>query len=214
MKVFLSWSGEPSRRAAELMKTWLPSVIQESEVWVSSQDIGKGARWSEVLWECLSEIEFGILMVTRANFSAPWIMFEAGALSKTVKAKVIPILCDLNRIDIADTPLTQFQNSLVTKEEIWQLIVSVNASCQRGLDEGRLKTTFEKWREDFHEGFSAINFEHSAAPKPGGAEDQVARLDKIEKALESIMSTLAKGATDANAHNHCQSPEGSFSSRP
>jgi hypothetical protein len=46
MKIFVSWSGEPSREAAELIKQWLPSVIQEVEVWVSSQDIGKGEKWS------------------------------------------------------------------------------------------------------------------------------------------------------------------------
>jgi hypothetical protein len=83
------------------MREWLPSVVQDVEVWVSSQDIGKGEKWSASLWESLSEIEFGILMVTPENARAPWIMFEAGALSKTVKSRVIPILCGMERLDIA-----------------------------------------------------------------------------------------------------------------
>ncbi len=42
MKVFVSWSGNDSRKAAELIKRWLPNVIQEVEVWVPTHDIGKG----------------------------------------------------------------------------------------------------------------------------------------------------------------------------
>src|SRR4051812_28041674 len=120
MKIFVSWSGDASREAAELVKDWLPNVVQELDVWVSSQDIGKGEKWSATLWESLTEISFGILMVTRENAKAPWIMFEAGALSKTVKSRVIPILCDVERLDIANTPLAQFQNAVMSKDDIWQ----------------------------------------------------------------------------------------------
>src|ERR1043166_1601551 len=111
MKIFVSWSGEASREAAELLRSWLPNVVQQTGVWVSSQDIGKGEKWSASLWESLTEINFGILMVTRENSKAPWIMFEAGALSKTVKSRVIPILCDIDRLDVANTPLGQFQHA-------------------------------------------------------------------------------------------------------
>lgn len=109
MKLFVSWSGDDSREAAELLKDWLPSVIQEAEVWVSSQDIGKGERWSPSLWENLSEIDFGILMLTKTNCTAPWIMFEAGALAKKVKSRVIPVLCNLDRFEIGDTRRDSFK---------------------------------------------------------------------------------------------------------
>src|SRR5271165_4606391 len=158
MRVFASWSGESSLDAAKLIKSWLPNVIQELEVWISSQDIGKGEKWSNDLWDKLSEIEFGILMVTKENFNAPWIMFEAGALSKTVKSRVIPILCAIDRLEISSTPLGQFQNALTTKDEIWQVVESVNARCNSKISETRLKVTFEKWWPDFEDEYRKIKF--------------------------------------------------------
>lgn len=192
MRIFVSWSGDASREAAELIKEWLPSVVQEIDVWVSSQDIGKGEKWSESLWERLTDIQFGILMVTRENAKAPWIMFEAGALSKTVKSRVIPIMCDLDRLDVANTPLSQLQNAIVSKEEMWQVIVAVNSACERPLEGTRLRVTFERWWPDFETQFHNIKFPEPTAHKPSGAKGDGARLDKIEGALEGIMSTLQR----------------------
>jgi hypothetical protein len=151
-------------------------------------------------WESLSEIEFGILMVTRANFTAPWIMFEGGALSKTVKSRVIPILCDVERLDIGNTPLAQFQNALVTKEDIWQVVVSVNSVRERAMDESRLRVTFEKWWPDFHTQFSVIKFpDHGSPAKTSSPKADAARFDKIEGALEAIMSGLQRVRSDIAA---------------
>jgi hypothetical protein len=196
MRIFVSWSGEASREAAELMKQWLPNVIQEADVWVSSQDIGKGENWSASLWSSLTEIEFGILMVTRENCTAPWIMFEAGVLSKSVKARVIPVLCETERLDIANTPLSQFQNARVTNDDIWQVLVAINSACARPLDEARLKNTFDKWWPDFESSFKKIKFtDPAAALKSTGAKADSTRLDKIENALEGIMSSLQRSIT-------------------
>jgi len=193
MKIFVSWSGDASREAAELVKDWLPNVVQELDVWVSSQDIGKGEKWSATLWESLTEISFGILMVTRENAKAPWIMFEAGALSKTVKSRVIPILCDVERLDIANTPLAQFQNAVMSKDDIWQVVVAVNTACERKLDGPRLRSTFDKWWPDFESQFSKIKFpKPAAATKAAEGKGDSSRLEKIEDALEGIMSTLQR----------------------
>ena len=193
MKIFVSWSGSASREAAELIKQWLPNVIQEADVWVSSQDIGKGEKWSASLWASLAEIEFGILMVTRDNCTAPWIMFEAGALSKSVKARVIPVLCGIDRLDIANTPLSQFQNALVVKDDMWQVLVAVNSTCPRPLEDARLRATFDKWWPDFESQFEAIKFpEQSPTAKTTGGKADSARLDKIENVLEGIMSSLQR----------------------
>ena len=131
MKVFISWSGNDSRQAAELLKRWLPNVIQEVEAWLSTHDIGKGEKWFSNLSETLSKIEFGVLVVTKTNYKAPWIIYEAGALSKTVQSRVIPILCDMNILHIANTPLSQFNCALANKHEFWAVIAAINAKCQR-----------------------------------------------------------------------------------
>ena len=97
MKVFLSWSGEKSQAVAEQLRHWIPCVIQTLEPWMSKHDIRAGMRWANELGGRLSETKFGIVCLTKSNTSAPWILFEAGALAKTVdETYVCPYLVDLN----------------------------------------------------------------------------------------------------------------------
>jgi hypothetical protein len=57
----------------------------------------------------LEESKIGILFLTNENLQAPWLMFEAGALSKRIgDSKVCPILFGLKATDVTD-PLAQFQ---------------------------------------------------------------------------------------------------------
>ena len=67
MKVFLSWSGRMSRDIAAALDGWLPYVIQSVKPFVSTGDIDKGRRWSEVLAGELASIGYGIIVVTRDN---------------------------------------------------------------------------------------------------------------------------------------------------
>src|SRR5579863_2718491 len=113
MKVFLSWSGELSHKIAIEMRDWLPFVIQSVEPYVSSEDIDKGTRWSIDIAKELENSSFGILCVTPQNLDAPWLNFEAGALSKAFNtASVSPFLFGLKPSDLKKSPLLQFQSTL------------------------------------------------------------------------------------------------------
>ena len=93
MKVFISWSGERSRLMAQALAEWFPRVIQAVQPWVSDDNITKGERWSTRIGTSLSEHKIGIVCVTPENYQAPWLLFEAGALSKVIgDAKVCPLL--------------------------------------------------------------------------------------------------------------------------
>jgi hypothetical protein len=110
MKVFISWSGNLSKSLAEILRQWLPAVIQAIKPYYTPDDITKGARWTTEISKELEESSIGILCLTRDNLEAPWIMFEAGALSKKMdKSKVCPILFGVESTDIQG-PLIQFQN--------------------------------------------------------------------------------------------------------
>ena len=147
VKVFISWSGDRSKRIAKALKKWIKNVIQSVEPFVSSEDIQKGTRWSVDLAKELQDSNFGILCVTRENFEAPWLLFEAGALSKTMdKAYVVPFLFDLNPLDLSDSPLMQFQATPFSKDEIKKLIMTMNETNGSKLD--NLDEVFEKWYPD------------------------------------------------------------------
>jgi hypothetical protein len=134
MKVFISWSGDDSKQVAELLKDWLGLVLQQVEPWMSAQDIEKGSVWSRELGSSLEENDFGLLIITKENLTAPWIMFEAGALSKTLPSRVIPILCvGVRPVDYLDTPLALFQGAIEpSKKEILSVVTAVNARCEKG----------------------------------------------------------------------------------
>ena len=146
MKVFLSWSGSRSHKIALVFRNWLPSVIQEIVPYVSSEDIDKGARWSTDIAKELSDSTFGILCVTRENIDAPWLMFEAGALSKTMdKSFVSPFLFDIKRSEV-DGPILQFQSTIFEKEDLKKLVATLNKACDKnGLTDERLNKAFEVW---------------------------------------------------------------------
>src|SRR3954469_2311912 len=80
MKIFLSWSGKTSREVAQAFHDWLPFVIQAVKPFISTGDIDKGKRWTDVLASELNETGYGILIVTPDNLDKPWLHFEAGAI--------------------------------------------------------------------------------------------------------------------------------------
>jgi hypothetical protein len=126
MKVFLSWSGKTSRQVAQAFHDWLPFVIQAVKPFISTGDIDKGKRWSDVLSSELTETAYGILIITPDNFDKPWIHFEAGAISKAVdKSYVSPFLFNIDPLRLVG-PLTQFQATVNDPEDILRLLHSIN----------------------------------------------------------------------------------------
>ena len=146
MKVFISWSGNKSHRVALTFREWLPAVIQSLEPYVSSEDIDKGARWSSDIAKELEDSTFGILCVTKDNIEAPWLSFEAGALSKTMdKSFVTPFLFDIKRSEV-NGPILQFQSTVFEKDDIKKLIHTLNKACgENGISETMLDKAFEVW---------------------------------------------------------------------
>lgn len=127
MKIFLSWSGEKSRAIADVLRQWLPSVLQASRPYFSPDDITKGTRWSSEIAQELSESRLGLICLTRENLSAPWLMFEAGALSKNITStRVIPLLFGVELAELVG-PMTQFQAAEFSMDEMRKVVVSINS---------------------------------------------------------------------------------------
>ena len=126
MKVFISWSGKRSKALANALRDWLPMVLQYVEPWVSDKDISAGDRWAQAIAGELETANFGIICITPENLNSEWILFESGALSKSMlDAKVIPLLFGLELSDLSG-PLSQFQAQKVDQSGLLEVVRSIN----------------------------------------------------------------------------------------
>jgi hypothetical protein len=182
MEIFLSWSGERSKSFAQIFYDWLPKVIQSIKPWMSSSDIDKGDQWLAKISEKLKINNFGIICLTSENVNAPWVLFEAGALSSKInQANVCPILFDFEP-PLLSGPLSQFQATKFNKADILQLLKSVNKNIEpQKLPEKQLEETFEVWWP---------KLENEIAKVPKSSEKKPERSQK-EMLEEVVMFTRA-----------------------
>lgn len=194
MKVFLSWSGEQSHKVAIIFRDWFPSVIQSIEPYVSSEDIDKGARWSTDIAKELEDSTYGILCVTQENLNAPWLNFEAGALSKTMeKSFVSPFLFNIKRSEVLG-PILQFQSTIFDKEDIKKLLLSLNKACaDQKLPDERVHKAFEVWYPTLESQLNALltkptvkseaNEQNVKKPSQNEILEEVLELSRINQKL-------------------------------
>jgi hypothetical protein len=156
VKVFLSWSGDLSRRIAEEFKQWLPQVIQDVQVFFSP-DILRGKQWLQTLREELEENSFGIFCITPGSLSSLWMSYEAGAIvSRNKDAMAVPLLFGLSLENVKNTPYAPFQAVVYSREEIFNLIESINKSKIHPLESSVLKRAFDKNWPDLDEKISEL----------------------------------------------------------
>ncbi len=146
MKVFISWSGELSKKLGEVFRTWLPTAIQNVKPYFTPDDIEKGARWSSEIAKELEDSKIGIFFLTRENLKSSWLLFEAGALSKTLdKSHVCLILFGVGNTDLPG-PLSQFQTTKFKKSEIKKLMKTINSALEnKKLAVDVLDQVFDMW---------------------------------------------------------------------
>ena len=143
MKVFISWSGDRSHGLAVAISEKLNAILHFVEPWLSSSDIQSGDRWGNEVAKNLQDTNFGILCVTRDNLDAPWLLFEAGALAKSIAAgRVVPLLLDLEKSDLSG-PLPQFQSEKADQSGVRKLVESLNKVASNPVKQETLDTLFE-----------------------------------------------------------------------
>jgi len=183
MLVFLCWSGARSKAVAEALHGWLPQVIQAVDPWISV-DIDKGRRWSLEIADRLERSKVGIICFTKDNLDARWILFEAGAISKTKDAHVCTFLLDVGPADI-EPPLGDFQHTAAEKEDVLRLVTTINArvkeASERSLPEGVLRKTFETFWPDLDKQLAAIRAQTPISPRPERSDREM-----LEEILEIV----------------------------
>jgi hypothetical protein len=199
MKVFISWSGVTSKKVAEQIREWLPTVLQTVKPYFTPSDIEKGTRWSSDIAKELDDSKAGIFCVTKENINSQWLMFEAGAISKKVEQSLVcPILIGLDNSDISG-PLTQFQTTLFEKSDFKKLVSDLNkANGDNKLEESVLLTVFEKFWPDLEEKISVILKTDGTA----SAKEEDIRTDReiLEEVLELSRSLAIEKAGGFKKH--------------
>lgn len=190
MKVFVSWSGELSQKFAEALKEWLEQCIQSVEVFFSSEDIEKGDNWQIKLSNELQDTNYGIVCLTPENIDAPWIHFEAGALSKLLDSKVMVLAMNINFADIKG-PLKAFQATKFERDDIFKLLKTINNLQEKPLGEEKLKNSFEAFWPQFQtkidkikrETITEVDDKKSSKVNVSGTVDEILQIVRSQNAL-------------------------------
>lgn len=206
MNIFISWSGDRSKNMAEALRIWLPRVIQSVHPWVSGHNLGKGSKWSTVLSSELGSHVYGIICVTPENREKPWIMFEAGALSKTDESRTYTLLLGLGPSDI-EQPLAQFNHTLAEENDLRALIRGINEATANPVNEDVLEHSFNlNWpflQERIDAILTAGDTSSVTTPTPEAAQglrderSMIAEMLQLLRAQNSAGPTLIGSSSDA-----------------
>jgi hypothetical protein len=186
MKVFIHWSGNRSRQLAEAIREWLPNVLQFVKPYFSPADIDKGARWASDISKELEQSKIGIIAMTEEALASPWIMFEAGAISKVVEeGRLCPIVFGISKTDLVG-PLKMFQAIEFNNAEVRQLLATINKAAKEvGLPDRNLDAAFNMWWPKLEERVEEIS---SAVQPP--SEPLRSERDLLEEIVENTRSLI------------------------
>ncbi len=192
MKLFISWSGLLSHQIAKELKEWFPLVINQLEPFVSSENIKKGDRWMIDIYSELEHSNFGVICLTKENLTEPWIMFEAGALSKNIsQSRVSSVLFDNLKQSDVKSHLSLFQNTEFDKEEFRKLVSSINnALGNKKISDAILNRSFDKWFPELEEKIKKIQNEYSPTLPPKQEGDNT--LNEILRTTKYISNVVAR----------------------
>jgi TIR domain len=197
VKVFISWSGEKSREIGNAFKDWLPDVLQFVQPYFTPNDIDKGQRWASEIAENLESSKVGLICLTADNLESPWLMFEAGAISKNISSRLCPLLFGVDTSQLIG-PLIQFQATPYSKAEVFKFIETINATGElQALTSIQLERAFERCWKELDDKIQIILEKQPIAVQPAPRST----VDMIEEMLGLIRS-LPHAAVPLPDHPH------------
>jgi hypothetical protein len=140
---------------------------------MSKADIDKGSRWHIELANALEGTKVGIICLTPENSSAPWLLFESGALSKTMDrgTRVCTYLLAGFQPQQVAPPLGDFQTTKAEKEETRQMLQDVNKALGLPISEQTLNDVFDLAWPKLLSALDSMPEPETAAPPKRTVED-------------------------------------------
>jgi len=201
MKIFFSWSGELSQKVANIFYEYLPLMLNEVDIFMSEHDIESGTSWSIRLSEELNETNYCIVFLTPDNLIKPWILFEAGAISKQLGSRVCSLLIKDLRPQDLNSPLSLFQNRIFNKKDIYKLLNDINSKLKKPLTEKQLESVFKKWWPDIESEYNKSLFSRPDNTRVKLSERElleelVLRVRSLEKKYAFVDPVYERSSTD------------------
>jgi hypothetical protein len=135
--------------------------------------------------------------VTADNVNAPWLNFEAGALSKSFdKSRVSPFLFGISRSKVTG-PLVQFQSTIYNDDDVYKLVKGINSASGVPLEEARLNEAFKVWWPKLKESLDHIkdlpSDESGSEVSDRTVPDMVIEILELMRAQQKTLSEIMDG---------------------
>jgi len=184
------------------MSEWLPMVVQAAKPFFSMNSIEKGSRGLPELTKALAGTKVAIICLTSENKNAPWVLYEAGALSKTIDEKTrlcIYLLGGLQSQDV-EAPLGMFQATNSDKDDTLRLVKTINkaVSEEHPVPEKSLEAIFDLAWPKLEAKISKMPQPVVAVPAKRNLDDVVANI------LELARSEAERGNAIADQLNYIE----------
>lgn len=184
-KLFFCWSGELSRKVAEIFYDYVELSPLNVDPKFSREGIASGEKWPEWIDSALDGTHLGWLFMTRENLKSHWMHFEAGSLARAGgKARVCPVLIDARDAELSP-PLSQFHARPSDKDGVTKLLKDLNGEL------GEEKTKEETLMKSLDKEWDGIAEKIENARKVQGPADEPplrAERELLEEILVSVRS--------------------------
>lgn len=147
-QLFVSFAGSRSESVAEELVAMLRAIFGNAIGIFNSLQIQAGSFSLEEIRKRLSESDFGILCVTEENQFNPWLIFEAGAISRQLSTNVAPYL--IGEFELFDSsPLSKFafQRRKADEKGTRRLVGDISDALCLPFDQTSNKTFDVYWAE-------------------------------------------------------------------
>ena len=201
MKIFISWSGSQSHDIADVLREFLPCMLQGLNVFLSRHDLESGSRWGVELARELEDSSFGILCLTSANQDAPWILFEAGALTKNLEGKACGLLLGGLTPANVSGPLAQFQHRRFNKNDIHKLLRDLNSNLENPLEHEQLTLIFNKWWPDIEARYKEIITSPAEPIETTQGRNEREILEEVLERVRTLSTSHPTGSMSAKLQN-------------
>ncbi|MDR0889966.1 MAG: toll/interleukin-1 receptor domain-containing protein [Oscillospiraceae bacterium] len=175
MKVFISWSKQPSGKIAEALRKFLKSVFgNKIDVFFSNADIALGQTGYDKIHAALKGSDKGIFCFLRNNVNSVWMAYEAGAMSmhkgcdelcaidgdQINDCPVLPILFEKIETQAFNEHPISMQRKSFSRETMNILVKDLNTTA-KVMDEEALLTYFEPFWIQLEKEVKEALYDHS-----------------------------------------------------